>query len=548
MSHPSDHRTTPAPTRPTRSLKLSQALASASALALAVTLALNAGAIEAKTVRIGNQGDALSMDPHSLNESLQLSVMSNVYESLVTRNKDLSLAPALATSWRQTSPNVWRFELRQGVKFQDGETFTAEDVVFTFKRAAGEGSDMKSYVNDIQEVRKLSDYSIEIETKAPFPILPDVIEKLYIMNKKWCETNRATIPVDRRKGIENMASFKGNGTGPYMVGERQPGVKTTFKINPNYWGAIEGNVTEVIYTPIGNDATRVAALLSGQVDIMEPVPVQDAARINASPNARVMAGPELRTIFLGMDQKRDELLYSSVKGKNPFKDKRVRQAFYQAIDIETIKRTVMRGASTPTGLMIAPGITGFTADLNKRMPFDLEGAKKLMSEAGYANGFEVSMNCPNDRYVNDGEICQAVAANLARINVKINLQAETKGTYFPKILKRDTSFYMLGWTPATYDAHNALNALMRCVDDKGAGQFNLGAYCNPKVDELILKIQSETDKTKRNAMIREAFQMHTDDIAHLPLHQQALAWGVAKNIDLVQLPDNYMPFKWITIK
>jgi peptide/nickel transport system substrate-binding protein len=171
-----------------------------------------------------------------------------------------------------------------------------------------------------------------------------------------------------------------------------------------------------------------------------------------------------------------------------------------------------------------------------------------MSEAGYANGFEVSMNCPNDRYVNDGEICQAVAANLARINVKINLQAETKGTYFPKILKRDTSFYMLGWTPATYDAHNALNALMRCVDDKGAGQFNLGAYCNPKVDELILKIQSETDKTKRNAMIREAFQMHTDDIAHLPLHQQALAWGVAKNIDLVQLPDNYMPFKWITIK
>jgi len=542
MSHPSDHRTTQTLSRPTRSLKL--ALASA----MAVALALNAGAIEAKTVRIGNQGDALSMDPHSLNESLQLSVMSNVYESLVTRNKDLSLVPALATSWRQTSPNVWRFELRQCVKFQDGEPFTAEDVVFTFKRAAGDGSDMKSYVNDIQEVRKLSDYSIEIETKAPFPILPDVIEKLYIMNKKWCETNRATIPVDRRKGIENTASFKGNGTGPYMVGERQPGVKTTFKINPNYWGTIEGNITEVIYTPIGNDATRVAALLSGQVDIMEPVPVQDAARINSSPNARVMAGPELRTIFLGMDQKRDELLYSSVKGKNPFKDKRVRQAFYQAIDIETIKRTVMRGASTPTGLMIAPGITGFAADLNKRLPFDLEGAKKLMAEAGYASGFEVSMNCPNDRYVNDGEICQAVAANLARINVKINLQAETKGTYFPKILKRDTSFYMLGWTPATYDAHNALNALMRCVDDKGAGQFNLGAYCNAKVDDLIQKVQSETDKTKRNAMIREAFQIHTDDIGHLPLHQQALAWGVAKNIDLVQLPDNYMPFKWITIK
>jgi peptide/nickel transport system substrate-binding protein len=261
-----------------------------------------------------------------------------------------------------------------------------------------------------------------------------------------------------------------------------------------------------------------------------------------------MTGPELRTIFLGMDQKRDELLYSSVKGKNPFKDKRVRQAFYQAIDIEGIKRTVMRGAANPTAMMIGPGINGFDAAANKRLPFDLEGAKKLMTEAGYGAGFEVTMNCPNDRYVNDGEICQAVAANLSRINVKINLQAETKGTYFPKILRRDTSFYMLGWTPGTYDAHNAFNGLMRCVDDKGSGQFNLGAYCNPKVDELIAKIQSETDKPKRAAFIAEAFKLHSDDIGHLPLHQQALAWGISKKVDLVQLADNFMPFKWMSVK
>jgi peptide/nickel transport system substrate-binding protein len=186
--------------------------------------------------------------------------------------------------------------------------------------------------------------------------------------------------------------------------------------------------------------------------------------------------------------------------------------------------------------------------MNKRLPYDTEAAKKLMAEAGYPNGFEVSMNCPNDRYVNDGEICQAVAANLSRIGVKINLQAEGKGTYFPKILRRDTSFYLLGWTPGTYDSHNALNALTRCVDDKGAGQFNLGAYCNPKVDELTLKIQSETDKAKRQAMIAEAFKLHADDIGHLPLHQQALAWGVSKKVDLVQLADNFMPFKWMSVK
>jgi peptide/nickel transport system substrate-binding protein len=198
--------------------------------------------------------------------------------------------------------------------------------------------------------------------------------------------------------------------------------------------------------------------------------------------------------------------------------------------------------------MIGPGIKGFDAAQNKRLPYDPEASKKLLAEAGYPNGFEVGMNCPNDRYVNDADICQAVAANLARVGVKINLQAETKGTYFPKILRRDTSFYLLGWTSSTFDAHNVLNALMRCPDDKGAGQFNLGSYCNPKVDDLMMKVQSETDQTKRNGMIREAFQIHADEIGHLPLHQQALAWGVSNNVSVAQLSDNQMPFRFMVVK
>lgn len=516
------------------------------ATALFVALSAVGVVASAQTVRIANQGDALSMDPHSLNETLQLSVTGNVYEPLVGRNKDLSLTPMLATSWKQTSPTVWRFELRKGVQFHDGTPFSADDVVFSLARTQVEGSDMKSYTNDFKEVRKIDSHTVEIETKTPFPILPDVLSLVYIMSKKWCETNQATVPVDRRKGVENTASFKANGTGPFRVRERQPNVRTVFTRNGSYWGKIEGNVTEVVFTPIGNDATRVAALLSGEVDVMEPVPVQDIDRVNSSANTRAITGPELRTIFLGMDQKRDELLYSNIKGKNPFKDKRVRQAFYQAIDIEGIKKTVMRGASNPSAQLVGPGINGFQPEM-KRLPYDVEAAKKLMAEAGYPNGFEVSMNCPNDRYVNDGRICQTVAANLSRINVKINLQAETKGTYFPKVLRRDTSFYMLGWTPATYDAHNAMNAIMRCVDDKGAGQFNLGAYCNPKVDELTLKVQAETDKDKRNAYIKEAFDLHAADVGHIPLHQQALAWGVNKKVKLVQLADNFMYFKWISL-
>jgi peptide/nickel transport system substrate-binding protein len=517
-----------------------------SALALVLSALAATGLVaNAQTIRIANQGDALSMDPHSLNESLQLSTTGNVYEPLVGRNKDLSLAPALATAWKQTAPTVWQFELRRGVQFHDGTPFTADDVLFSFARTQADGSDMKSYTNDFKEMRKINDFLVEIETKTPFPILADVISQVAIMSKKWCEANQSLTPVDRRKGIENAASFRANGTGPFRLRERQPGVRTVFTRNGSYWGKIEGNVAEVIFTPIGNDATRVAALLSGEVDVMEPVPVQDIGRVNNGANTRAITGPELRTIFLGMDQKRDELLYSSVKGKNPFKDRRVRQAFYQAIDIEGIKKTVMRGASNPTALMVGPGINGFQPEA-RRLPYDVEAARKLMAEAGYASGFEVSMNCPNDRYVNDSRICQAVAANLARINVKINLQAETKGTYFPKILRRDTSFYMLGWTPSTYDAHNALNALMACPDNKGAGQYNLGSSCHPKVDELTKKIQAETDKARRNAMIKEAFDLHSADVGHLPLHQQALAWGVSKNVKLVQMADNYMPFKWMS--
>ncbi len=524
-------------------MKLSRILLS---LALALTLAC--GLARAVTLRVSNQGDASSMDPHSLNETLQLSFTGNVYEPLIERDKTMALAPLLATKWTQTSPRVWRFELRQGVLFHDGTPFTADDVVFTFKRAAGEGSDMKGYTNPIKVVRKVSDFIVDIETTFPFPILPDTLTTLGMMSKKWCEDNKAAQPVDRRKGIENTASFKANGTGPFRLKERQPSVRTVMVRNFSYRSKIESNVDEIVFTPISNDATRVAALLSGETDVMEPVPLQDVERIKSAGNFTVLQGPELRTIFLGMDQKRDELLFSDVKGKNPFKDVRVRRALYQAIDIETIKSRVMRGASMPAALMVGSAVRGFQADMNKRLPYDVDAAKKLLTDAGYPNGFEVTMNCPNDRYVNDSAICQAVAANLARIGVKINLQAESKISYFPKILRRETSLYLLGWTPSTVDAHDVLTAIMSTPTDKGQGQFNLGAYSNPKVDELTARVQSETDDKRRNAMIREAFKIHQDDVGHIPLHQQALAWAYNKKVSLVQLPSNSMNFKWITLK
>ena len=526
-------------------MKYKKTLLGAAILAAVGATSFSASAV---TLKIGNQGDALSMDPHSLNESLQLTVLENVFETLVYRDKDYKLVPGLATAWKQTSPTVWHFDLRKNVQFHDGTPFTADDVIFSYERAKTDGSDVKSYVGQIKEIKKINDHSIDVVTTGPFPILPELSYRWFIMSKKWCETNQATKPVDRRKGIENAASFRANGTGPYRVRERQPNVRTTFVRNGNYWGKVTGNVDEVVFNVIGNDATRVAALLSGEVDVMEPVPVQDIDRIKAAPNLKILQGPELRVIFLGMDQKRDELQFSSVKGKNPFKDKRVRQAFYQAIDEEGIKRTVMRGAATPIAVMFPAPVKGYAADLNKRLPFDPEASRKLLAEAGYPNGFEVKLNCPNDRYVNDAAICQVVAANLERVGVKINLEVETKGTYFPKVLRRDTSFYMLGWSASTVDAHNVLYPIMASPGEGGRGQFNLGAYSNPKVDELTDKIGAETDDKKRNEMIHEAMKIHQDDIGHIPLHQQSLNWGAKKNIDLVQLPANEMVWKYITVK
>ena len=508
-----------------------------------------AAAALAATFRFADQGDALSMDPHSLNESLQLNVTGNMYEPLVGRGKKLEMVPLLATTWKQTSPTVWRFTLRKDVKFHDGTPFNADDVLFSYERSKAEGSDMKTKIASLKEIKKVDDYTVDFITNEPFPTLPDTISTWYMMSKTWCEKNNSTTPVDVRKGKENAATLKANGTGPFMLKAREPGVRTVLVPYPGYWGGkIESNITEAIFTPIKNDATRVAALVSGDIDMMEPVPLQDIDRLKAIPALTLFQGPELRTIFLGMDQSRDELLFSDVKGKNPFKDKRVRQAFYQAIDEAAIAKTIMRGAATPSGLMIAPGIRGFASDLYPRLPYDAAAAKKLLTDAGYPNGFEVGMNCPNDRYVNDAQICQALASMLAKVNIKINLMAESKVTYFPKILSRNTSFYMLGWTPDSYDAQNAIYALMTTPAPNGQGLFNLGSYSNKRVDELGRQIASELDDTKRNAMIHELFKIHKDEIGHIPLHQQALAWAARKNVDLVQLADNNNWLKWVVVK
>ena len=517
-------------------------------VALATAAVLMSSAVYAKTLRYANQGDLKSLDPYTLNETTTNAHLANVYEGLVKRDRSLNVVPALAERWETPEPTRWRFYLRKGVKFQNGEDFTADDVIFSADRLRAPGSNHTTRVPKDAKFVKIDDHTVDVILGVPNPILLNQWEYWMIVSKKWAEANGSAAPTPANATTPSFISLNANGTGPFKIESHQPGVKTVFKSNAGWWSKPEHNLDEIIFTPIASDATRVAALLSGEVDLIEPVPIQDIQRVNSASNVQVLAGPELRTIYLGMDQTRDELLESSVKGKNPFKDKRVRQAFYQAIDVDGIKRSVMRGASTPTALMIPPEVNGYAPDLAKRLPFDIEASKKLLAEAGYPNGFEVSLNCPNDRYVNDGPICQAVAANLAKVGVKIKLEVETKGTYFPKILRRDTSFYMLGWTASTVDSHNVMFPILSTPGEGGRGQFNLGAYSNARVDELTDKVASETDMKKRNEMIREAMKIHQDEVGHIPLHQQALNWGAKKNITLVQWPDNGMAWKYVTVK
>lgn len=515
---------------------------------------LAATGVQAKTLKYAFQGDVQTMDPHGLFETMTLGFQRNIYEGLVARDENMKMQGALAESWENISPTTWRFTLRKGVKFHDGSDFKADDVKFSAERLKSEGSDMKVVAQLIKEVKIVDDYTVDLVTPSANPILPLQLEIFYIMDKQWAEKNKATAATNVKGGDEgNFANLNANGTGPFKLKARQSGVKTVLTRNPDYWDKkIRSNITEVVFTPISQDATRVAALISGNVHMAYPIPVQDWNRLEQAAGVKPLTGPEARTIFLGFDQLRDELKGSNVKGKNPFKDLRVRQAFMHAINIDAIKKKVMRGAATPAGLMVAPQINGFSKEMNSRLPYDVKKAQKLMADAGYKDGFEVTMDCPNDRYVNDEKICQAAAGMLAKIKVKVNLLAQTKSKYFGKVLAQngyDTSFFLLGWTPSTFDSHNPISSLMACRGgaDK-IGAFNLGGYCNKRINELAAKIQSETNQEKRQAMINEAFKIHKDEVGHIPLHQQPLSWGVSEKLELVQRPDNVFDLRYAVVK
>ena len=382
------------------------------------------------------------------------------------------------------------------------------------------------------------------------PIFLQHLNALWIMSKSWCEQHNVTKPLDFANKEESFTSLHANGTGPYMLVSRAPGIKTVYKRNPNYWGRIEGNVQDIVFTPIENNATRTAALVSGELDFILDPPSQDLARLRSTPGVQVIDGPENRIVFIGMDQGRDELLYSSVKGKNPFKDIRVRKALYQAIDIETMKARLMNGQSFPTGGM-TPSPLGSYNDpaIEARFAYDVAAAKKLMVDAGYPDGFEVQIDCPNNRYINDEKICVALAAMWAQLKVRVKVVTQPRATYFPKIEKYDISMYMLGWGGDVTDAETVITPVLRnnLGDGSGIGFYNYGHAKDDTFDALAAKSSVESDPKKREELVKAALLRYKDQVTTLPLHRQVIPWAARSNVSVVHRADNWLEVAWITI-
>ncbi len=503
----------------------------------ALMISFTISSATAETVRWARAGDGITMDPHAQNEGPTHALNHQIYDSLLQRDMSGAIIPSLATDWSALpdNPKIWRFNLRKGVKFHNGASFDSEDVVFSLNRAMADGSEMKELLSSIKEVRAVDSHVVDIETNGANPLLINNLTNMFMMDRGWSEANDVMTPHDVAKGETNFATMNTNGTGAFMLVSRSVDEKTVLKANPDYWGKnmYPNQVTEIIYTPIQSSATRVAALLSGEVDIIQDVPVQDLGRVSSTDGLKLATAAQNRVIFLGLN---------TVEG--PTAELKVRQAMNIAINRESIKKVVMRGQSDPTGVIMPPFVNGWTEKLNEYPAYELDKAKALMSEAGYSNGFDIVLNCPNDRYINDEAICQAAVGMMAQIGINVTLDAKPKAQHFPIAKGGEADFYMLGWGVPTFDSHYIFNYLVHTqTDDRGS--WNPTGYSNAEVDAMIVSLESETDLSKRNDTISKIWANVQDAQMYLPIHNQVLNWGMRSGIEFDVQPEDQPHFQFL---
>lgn len=511
----------------TRSLRL---MASAAAVALA------ASAASAETLRWARVADALTMDPHSQNEGPTSTVLHHIYETLVRRGTDGSLQPRLATEWmiHEEDPTVWVFKLRDDVTFHDGSAFTAEDVVFSLERVRHESSGFRALHSAVVGATAVDDHTVHVQMAGPSPLYPQNLTNFFIVDSGWAEANNVVAPQNFAAGEESFAVRNTNGTGPYQMISREPEVRTVMRAFEGHWAEIPA-VTEIIYTPIAEAATRVAALLSGEVDVVQDVPVQDIARLEQTDGISVVTGPENRNIFFAYDMTSERLASANVDD-NPFARAEIREAMALAIDRDAIRQVVMRGQSQPSAAPLPPFVNGWTEEMNAYSAPDIARATELVRGA-YPNGFSVDLHCPNDRYLNDEAICQALVGMLGRIGITANLVSQSRSLHFPLIERWETDFYLLGWGVPTFDSAYVFDFLVHTRAD-GRGSFNGSRYSNPELDAQIQSLTTMTDLEARDAVVAEIWAKVMEDRIFLNVHNQVLAYAVRSGINLPVHPEN----------
>lgn len=497
------------------------------ALLVSAMLAIPAVPALAETLFWARSSDVQTLDPHAYNEGITWAFNVNIYEALVDIDPTGKIVPLLATEWRMLpdDPTVWEFKLRQGVTFHDGTPFTADDVVFTIERLKAETSGLKTYYTDVVGATAIDDFTVQIKTEKPKPLLINDMWSTAIMSRKWAEAHNTTAPQNFKEKEDNYASTNENGTGPYKLVSREPDRRTELEAFDGYWGKDTAplDFDRIVYTPIQSAATRISALISGDVNFVQDVPSQDVPRLESSQGISVVTGPEARTVFLGMNIGADKLTYGTAKG-NPFADIKVREAIDLSIDRKAIQTAIMRGLSTPTGTIASYGLPGFVEALREPVIPDIDKAKALMAEAGYGDGFDVTLDCTNGGAINDERICQALVGMLSKIGIKVSLNVQPAGVLWPEYTKKNTDFYLMTWGGSSSDVPYLKNLV------HSQGTWAAINYSNPELDAEIDALPLILDQGDYVEATRKIWQEVKDLELYVPIHQQVMTWASSSKV------------------
>lgn len=496
---------------------------------------------EAQTVRWGNNGEISTMDPHGAFSTANAAVLGNIYETLIRLDRDLKFEPGLATGWEVLAPDHYRFAIRQGVRFHDGTPMTAADVVASLRRASVPNSPYAAVTHMIREVAQSGDWTVDVLLRGPYPVLINDLAGISILSEAWMTRHDALLPADPARGRTAYTSMNTNGTGPFRLVSRTVDSETVMERFPEWWDRATHNIQRVEFRPVANDATRVAGLLAGQLDVITPTPLQDLDRFRATPTIRVIEAQDLRVQFLGFNVAPGH----AVEGqpRNPLADLRVREALTRAVDTQAITTSVMRGLTRPIHTLIAQEIGGYDASLaSPRVAHDPAAARRLLAEAGYPDGFQIGMDCPNDRFVNGERVCRAVASMWARIGVRANLNIMRYPAYMARFLNQQSDIFFLGWanTPQL-DGFSILTNTLHTKTQR-RGSWNAGSVSDPAFDALIERISTEMDLPRRTALMTEAFQMERNNFWTIPLYREPMVVAMRRQLDMPASADGRMRF------